>query len=453
LIPLLFFIFPHKKYFLMGFFLLILIMGVSRYQMKEFEIKNIELRNYNDLEKEVSFQGRITEEPDVRGGRVRLEVQPEEFEGRVLVTVEEDSFDYGDKIKITGNLLTPKEFEDFNYKRYLEKEGIYSVMYSPKVEKISSPGFTFYGSILSFKERLRDSVNGILFSPHNYLLNSMILGDKAKMPPDLQEKLNVTGLRHVTAISGMHIVILTGILMSLFLGLGLWRNQSFYLTILVISLFIVMTGVQTSAVRAGFMGGAFLLAQKIGRTSRSSHILAFIASVMLFGNPLLLRYDISFQLSFLAVMGIIYLGPVFSALLGFIPEGRFFNLKSILVMTFSAQLFTLPVLIYNFGLISVISPLSNALVLPVVPWIMIFGGLFAFLTVFLGSTVGLILSFPVWFFLSYLTKVIDFLSSFPFSSVSFEISPVWLIVSYVVIISFFFFIKKKYTGSDLFWVP
>lgn len=231
--------------------------------------------------------------------------------------------------------------------------------------------------------------------------------------------------------------------MSFFLGMGFWRSQSFYLTIIVISLFIIMTGFQLSAVRAGIMGGSILLAQNMGRLSQSFRILMFVAFILLFVNPLLLIDDVSFQLSFLAVVGIIYLGPVFKRLFNFVPEKSFFNLKSILVMSFSAQIFTLPILIYNFGRISIISPVSNVLALPVIPWIMISGFIFAFLSIFLGSTIGIFLAFPCWILLSYLIKIIDIIPKIPFSYVNFQISWIWLVVLYFLIIFLFYNFRKK----------
>ena len=229
----------------------------------------------------------------------------------------------------------------------------------------------------------------------------------------------------------MHVVILSGVLISLLLALGLWRGQAFYVSIIIIFLFIVMTGFQASGIRAGIMGGLFLLGQKVGRKSVSSRGIVMAAALMLALNPLLLLSDVGFQLSFLAAMGIIYLASIFKDKLRFIPKG-FNNLKEIIAMTFAAQIFTLPILIYNFGRISLVAPLTNVLIIPVVYWIMIFGFIFG-LAGIIWQTLGWILSFPCLFLLTYLTKIVDFFSK-PWAAKTIEnIHWLWLIIIYLIL--------------------
>ena len=214
------------------------------------------------------------------------------------------------------------------------------------------------------------------------------------------------------------------------MALGLWRTQAFYFAIVFLILFIIMVGFPASAVRAGIMGGMFLFAEKIGRMRVADRALVFAAALMLFHNPLLLRYDVGFQLSFLATLGIIYLMPVFQDYLKKIPIDF---IKSILAMTLAAQVFTLPILIYNFGYISLVSPITNILIVPFIPFIMIFG----FVSGFLGmvwQALGWIFSLPVWFLLTYITKVVDFFSQLPFAYLTIEnISWLWLLIAYLIL--------------------
>ncbi len=440
----LFFTFKEKKLFLAGFFLLFLVLGISRYQMAEFKIENNELKQVNDSGEKITLIGKVSAEPDIRENQIKLEIEPNSMEGKILAVVSKYSkYEYGDTLEIKGKLKTPQEFEDFNYKDYLAKDGIFSVVYYPEIKVLEkNKGNFFYSKVLQFKNKLREVVYNVLSPPKSSILGAMILGDKNRMSQDLKEKLNIVGLRHITAVSGMHVVILTSILMSFLLGIGFWRGQAFYLTIIIICLFVLMTGAQSSAVRAGIVGGLFLLGQKIGRESVSFRSIVFAAFLMLLFNPLLLRYDVGFQLSFLAVLGILYLSPFFKKILKFLPEENFFNLRSILTMTFSAQIFTLPVLIYNFGRVSIIAPLINVLILPFVSWVMILGFSFAFVGM-IYFPLGWLLSFFCWFLLSYIIKVIDVFSSFSFSTLSFKISWFWLIFSYFVLIVFVFFFQKK----------
>jgi len=434
-----------SKIIYFSFCLVLLILIIWRYQIIESRIKNSEAtlrgvrleasrKKYNDSGQEITLIGTVVKELDVREKSVKLTVEIEGIDGKVLLTTwMYPEYQYGDKLKITGELKTPVVFEDFNYKDYLKKDGIYSVIYWPKIEIIAeNQGNFIFAKILSFKNKLRESIYSSLSPPQSSILGAMILGDKSRMSDELKEKLNIAGVRHITAVSGLHIVLISSILMSLLLAMGFWRGQAFYLSIVIIFLFIALTGFQVSSIRAGIMGGLFLLGQKVGRRSISSRAIVITAALMLIVNPLLLLDDVGFQLSFLAVMGIIYLSPIFKRWLKFVPELKFFNLRSILVMTFSAYIFTLPILIYNFGRVSLVSPLTNILILPTLYWIMIFGFIFGLVGI-IWQTLGWILSFPCLFLLTYLTKIVDFFSQ-SWAAKSFEdVHWIWLVISYLVL--------------------
>ncbi|HDZ54135.1 MAG TPA: ComEC family competence protein [Candidatus Nealsonbacteria bacterium] len=443
----------HKKIVIIGFCILFLVAGAWRHQAVELKIANNELRIFNDRKETVTLAGIITTEPDVREKSIKLtidnltietEVGPLFVNGKVLVTISRyPEYEYGDKLKIAGKLETPQQFEDFNYKDYLKKDGIYSVMYFPEIEVIEKDQGNFlYAKILSFKNKLRESIYRNLSPPQSSILGAMVLGDKRKMSDDLKEKLNIVGVRHITAVSGLHVAILASILMTLLIGLGFWRQQAFYFSIVLIALFIIMTGLQSSAIRAGIMAGLFLLAQHVGRMNTSSRTIVFAAAVMLVLNPLLLRLDVGFQLSFLAMMGIIYLLPIFREWLRFIPEERFFNLRSILAMTLSAQIFTLPILVYNFGRMSLVGVSANILIVPLLYWIMIFGFISALIGIF-WQPLGWILSWPAWFLLNYVTKIVDWFSQIPLASLTLEISWIWLIISYLILVYFIWRLQEK----------
>jgi len=426
----------YKKFVVIGFCLLFLVAGIWRHQIAELGIMNNELRRLNDLDQEITLIGIVFREPDIREKNTKLTIQPEKMEGKILVTTNRyPEYQYGDKLKITGKLLTPLEFEDFNYKEYLAKDEIYSVIYWPEIEILDrenyrSPASIIYAKTLSFKNKLRGSIYQNLSPPQSSILGAVILGDKSRISQEWKERLNYAGVRHLTAISGMHVAILTSVLMTLLIGLGLWRQQAFYFAIILITLFIVMTGLQPSAIRAGIMGGLFLFAQYLGRLNISSRAIIMAAAVMLAQNPLLLRLDVGFQLSFLAMMGIIYLLPIFRSWFRKIPN--FFQFRNILAMTLSAQIFTLPILIYNFGYLSLVAPITNVLILPLLPLIMISGFIFGLLGM-LWQPLGWILSWPAWFLLTYLIKVVDRFSSQSFASLTLEISWIWLLLLYLIL--------------------
>jgi len=426
----------NKKLIVLSFCLILILVGAWRYQTEESKIINNELQNYNDQDETIALIGIVSGEPDVRESSTKLEIEVEGFGGeKVLITVNRyPGYSYGDKLRIEGKLKTPQVFEDFNYKGYLAKEGVFSVMYWPKIKKITEDqGSPIFAKILSFKEKLRKSIYQSLSPPQGSILGSMVLGDKRRMSEGLKEKLNVAGVRHITAISGMHITILSVVLMQFLIGVGLWRRQAFYLTIFILILFIVMIGLPSSAIRAGMMVGLFLLAQKLGRKSSASRAVVFVAAAILVINPLLLRFDVGFQLSFLAVIGIIYLSPIFQNWLRKIPEQNLLNLRSIISMTLAAQIFTLPVLIYNFGTVSLVAPITNILILPLIPFIIGIGFLFG-LTGIIFYSLGQILSWPCWLFLTYIVKIINWFSGLSFSSVVLrDVHWMWLVAFYLIL--------------------
>jgi competence protein ComEC len=192
-----------------------------------------------------------------------------------------------------------------------------------------------------------------------------------------------------------------------------------------------MTGFQPSAVRAGIMGGLFLVGQYLGRMGVSSRSIVLAAALMLAHNPLLLKLDIGFQLSFLAILGIVYLAPIFQDWLKKIPA--YFQLRNILTMTLSAQVFTLPILIYNFGYFSLVAPITNILIVPLLPFIMLSGFIFGFVGI-IFQPLGWILSWPTWGLLTYLIEIIDWFSGFSLTYLTIgDIHWAWLIVSYLIL--------------------
>ena len=280
--------------------------------------------------------------------------------------------------------------------------------------------------------------------PEISILEAITLGNKQMLSDQTKESLNITGTRHIVAISGMHILILSQILMYLLIALGLWRGQAFYWALGLMILFIIMVGAPASAIRAGIMGAILLFGQKIGRLNDSSRIVVFAGAIMLAFNPLLLRYDVGFQLSFLAVLGIIYLKPIFDEWIRKIFKKEQLNdFVQIITMTLAAQIATLAILIYNFGRISFISPIANVLIVPILPFIMGLGLAFNIGTI-IWSFLGKILVWPVYIGLTYIIRLTDLFSKLPFAA--HEISNVhwaWLVGYYVLIIIFICFYNKR----------
>ena len=172
-----------------------------------------------------------------------------------------------------------------------------------------------------------------------------------------------------------------------------------------------MIGAPASATRAGVMAVILLLAQYLGRLSQATRAVIFAASLMLFLNPLLLKSDVGFQLSFLAVLGIIYFQPVLGKWLRKVPDYKIFPVRATLSTTLSAQVFTMPVLLYNFGYVPLLSPLTNILIVPFLAPLTILVFVFGISSMILWP-LGYILSWPTWLALTYVVSIINFFSRF-----------------------------------------
>ncbi|OGZ58754.1 MAG: hypothetical protein A3B96_03130 [Candidatus Spechtbacteria bacterium RIFCSPHIGHO2_02_FULL_43_15b] len=280
-----------------------------------------------------------------------------------------------------------------------------------------------------FKTSLRKSMDSALSPPESSLFGAIMLGETERLSRDLKEKLNRSGTRHITAISGMNIIILANMLIGLGLMLGMWRHHAFYFAVSFIVLFTIMVGAPPSAVRAGIMGGILLFAQKAGRLSQARRLLVLAAAVMLMSNPLLLKFDVGFQLSFLATLGISMTSSWFMDNLKFTPQ--LFGIRNTISMTVPSVLFTAPILISNFGQLSLVSIFTNILIIPMTS-LTLGLGFIASIAGILSETVGRILFWPVWLFLSYSYKVIDISSDMPFAVWEIEAFPWYLGVLYFV---------------------
>jgi len=439
---LIFILWKYKKIVIFGFCLLFLVFGMFRHQQFEMTVINNELRKLNNSNENITIVGIIDEGPDIREKSIKLKIEVKEIlkgnesfsvQGKILVsTWRYPEFKYGDKLKITGKLETPPVFEDFNYKDYLKKDGIYSVVNFPKIEVIGqSFGNPVINILLSFKNKFKDICRVFISVPQEGLLEALVFGDEENISQEWKDKFNFTGTRHITAVSGMNITIIASLILSFALSFGLWRKQAFYLSVFILLFYILMIGAPASGVRAGIMAAIFMLAQYFGRNSSSLRAVVFAASLMLFFNPFLLSLDIGFQLSFLAILGIIYIQPTIDNFLKNIPNPKIFPVRSTLSTTLSAQVFTLPILIYNFGYIPLISPFTNILIVPFLAPITILIFIFSFMgMIFWGF--GWVLSWPVWLCLTYILKIIDWFSKISWASFGVEdVSWIFLAVFYL----------------------
>jgi competence protein ComEC len=353
----------------------------------------------NNLEEKKSgraeFTAIVVREPETDESRQKIIVEDAE-KNKILINADIfPEYRYGDKLKISCALEKPKNNENsnFNYQMYLAKDGIYYICNKPETLILGSiRKNSIYSFILTAKNRFEEKLSEIFPDPEGAYLKGLLLGGSKRMTKDFSDAFQRTGTTHTVAVSGYNVAIVAAFLMEAGILLGLWRQQVFSFAVVGIVLFVLMTGVPSSAVRAGIMGSLVIWAMKEGRLANSANAILLAAAAMLFVNPMLLRYDAGFQLSFLATIGIVQMSPLLEKI--FWRRGRAPKLiQETFILTISATIFVLPVILNSFEKLSLVSPIANFLILPAIPVIMGMGfaaGAAGFVFLPLGKLIGFI---------------------------------------------------------------
>ncbi|OGM95979.1 MAG: hypothetical protein A3B86_01840 [Candidatus Yanofskybacteria bacterium RIFCSPHIGHO2_02_FULL_38_22b] len=387
-----------------------LIVGAVRFN--QFDLSK------NSLEKlvgqKVVLTGYIDSEPETKESIQRFVLKT--GKERVLVTASSyPKREFGDFIEVQGKLELPQNFsEDFDYITYLKKDGIKLILFFPEIETAGKTQLDFseniklniYRKIFAVKEKFEKAINLSIPEPNASFINGILLGSRQNIPDDLKEAFNKTGTTHVLAISGYNIMIISE---AILLGL-IWffrRRVAFWISVAVIILFVILTGASASVVRAALMGLLLSFANGYGRLYDQKNSIILAGAAMVWINPFVLVFDIGFQLSFAAVLGLIYLYPQIDSKLYKLP--KFGNLKEITLMTLSAQIAVAPLLIYYFGNFSLISLPTNVLILPFIPIAMLTGFLVGLVGI-VSPLAGQIIGYVAWAISTYQIEVVNFMS-------------------------------------------
>lgn len=431
--------FPQKGVlFSLGLALLVFGLAVFYFQFRYSVLKNSELGTIED-NSFVVLNGFVCKEPQMDYDKQKIIVLTKNNE-KVLVSLPVfPEYEFGDKVEIKGRIRKPGMIDNFDYEGFLLKDGIIAYMSFPEIKVVEkNQGNKIIAAVFSFKKKMISAMEKNLSLEKEAILEATILGNTLKMGNDLKQRLSLSGLSHAIAISGAHIVLFAGIVFELLLFLGLWKNQALIISTIFVLFYVFFVGMPASAVRAGFMVSLVFLAQVAGRRISSLRALIVAGFLIVLFNPLALRYDLGFQLSFFATLGIILFGPVFNYWLK--PVVKNDSLREVLVMTLAAQVFVLPVLSLNFGYFSLVSLFSNILVFPALPIIMILGLIFPLLSL-VSSFLGWLAAMFCSLFLSYLILVIDFFAFLPFAKA--ETSLFLFFLLYLPLLVFLFFQKKE----------
>jgi len=390
---------------------------------------NMRMRSPDIVFGEVEIQGQIANEPRDTKWNMRIDIPPV----RIFVPKNTD-VSVGDVVVVNGILEKPEAFDSFNYPRYLAGQGIYATMRADSIEKIIESGNSLTTILSRIRGNTYDTLIRLSHGPSQEILAAMTLGYGNLLSQDVGRVLSYSGIRHITAISGLHIMILLTSLFGLVGYLGIQRKYNLGITLLVVLFFILLIGAPSSAIRAGIMGGILYTGQVGGRPLNSLRLLLYAAFMMLLWNPYLLFSDIGFQLSFSALLGILILSPyVEQVLMSFRFIRSVKMLRSIMVMSLSATIFTFPLTLFHFGVASIGGLLMNLAIIPFLGFVL--GGSFVSLVV--GSVfpgLGFFLIKPVTLFLDGMYRLAEIIAIIPFAVVTVEPGSIFvLIIGYALL--------------------
>jgi competence protein ComEC len=461
------FISKNRWGILVSIFILTFSFGIFRFNMVDQPAPEV---FESQVGQKISLSGEIVDEPSVRQNDQQLTVEISQGPARtvlgetslrtvlagpatkVVVSANLDqNFKYGDEINFAGKLKKPENFltdqgKTFDYVNYLRKDGIFYTMSYPQIEIVSRGHGNFVQSFLfSAKEKFLEKINFLIPNPESIFMGGLLFGEKADFDKTLKQNFVDTGMIHLVTLSGYKITMIAGWFMAIFIFLpkilGIWIG------ILGIWLFVLMTGGAASAVRAGIMATLALFARATGRNYDVARALLLTGIVMVLLNPFVLVYDVSFQLSFIGTIAIIFYVPKIEKYFLWITKK--FGLREIVAMTCAIYIFVAPFILYEMGSFSLVTLPANILIMPLFPLSMIFG----FLTIFIGL-VSNVLAVPFayisYFLLHYELGVINFFAKLPFAAFTFSSFPLFLtilIYAYFVYMLFWRNIKEFFKNS------
>ena len=408
---------------------------------------------YNDLDVNTKITGIVVADPDVRDRYTALVLSVERVhipqmeitktvEGRVLVRASRlRDWRYGDRVHAQGFLETPPEMDGFSYREYLGNQGIHSLMSVAYVDKIGSDQANpILSKIFDLRARVHESILRLFPEPEASLLSGILLGKESGIPPDLLEAYNRTGTTHIIAISGFNITLLAGLFVSFF---GRWfgARRGAWIAAAAICFYTLLVGADPAVQRAAVMGGLALTARHLGRQTHGLASLSAAAVVMTLINPRTL-WDVGFQLSFFATLGLIlYADPLREGAVRFLrrwlaPEQaeRIANpFSEFFLFTLAAQLTTLPLTAIHFRRLSLVSVLANPVILPLQPWLMILGGLASLLGT-LWVPLGQPLAWVAWLLPALTNRAVQFFAAWPAASIGLGSLGFPLVIAYYMLL-------------------
>jgi competence protein ComEC len=374
---------------------------------------------------EISFDGQVLLDPDVRSNQQLLTVQSD-TERILVVTDRTIPVAYGDTVRVSGRLEVPQSFttelgRTFDYATYLKAKQIeYRVSFAEVIVLETDGGNPIIAGLLQLKHQLLFGLDNVLTEPQGSLADGLLLGLNQGLGDELEQDFRRSGIVHIVVLSGYNVMLVVTFVLFV-LAFFLPRPAQLIVGLLAILSFALIVGLSATVVRASIMAALFLIAQSFGRTYAVLRALLVAGALMIFVNPYLLLYDIGFQLSFMATLGLV------AALPWLTNESHFeimASARGYIVATIATQIAVLPLLVFHIGEVSAVAVIVNLLVLPVVPFAML-GSFIAGTLWFVLPNVALVFGYVTQILLSYIIAVASFFANVPFATMQVGVVSLW----------------------------
>ncbi|MEI8166560.1 MAG: ComEC/Rec2 family competence protein [Chloroflexales bacterium] len=363
-------------------------------------------------------------------------------EGLALVVLPPyPAYNYGDRLLVTGKLQFPRAAEragDFDYQAYLAHRGIFVVMQEPKSARLlpGATGLAPLASLLRFRQHCRAVLLRALPEPQAALAVGILIGLQSSIPPDVYAAFSATGTSHILVVSGWNFTIVASVLAGLATRLRLKRGATLALALSVMWVYALFTGASAAVLRAAAMSSIAAVGRATERQSEPWRLLFGGCWLISLADPHTL-WDLGFQLSALATGSLFAFAKPVERWLA--PKRPFCwplmaPLTEALTATLAAQVLTLPLILYQFGNLSIVAPLANVLLVPMVPYAMLFCTL-ALVGGLIWLPLGQLLGPLAWLPLAWLSEGARLLAAPRWAATQVPVFPLWVLLAFYVVVA------------------